>query len=441
MAHFAVDAAWDSLPEPVRREAARAWLNWVACAIGGARTATMDAAVRGSQSMQAHGDVPVLGRLERTSVTDAALLGCLSSSTHTYDDTHLATITHPTGPVASAALAVAAKLSAQGRPVQGAHLLAALAVGLELTCRTSCAIAGRSSKGWYMTGLSGGIGAAAAAGRLLGLDREQMEAAIGLAAAQGCGFRATHGSMAIAYVPGLAARNGVAAAYMAAGGFECSTHAVDGKYGLLDVLTGGTDAGPIRDGLGRRYEFLNNTYKPYPCGIVIHPTIDACLALYREDGVRPEDIIGVELRVHPDALNLTWRKLPDTVLDAQVSLFHWAAVVLARGAAGVAQGEIDCVMDSQVRGLQSNMHAEADPDLADNQAMVVVRLRNGKARERFTRNAIGSVTNPMTDAQLAGKFSELVTPVLGEAASARWLQACVAIEQAADAAEIAQQAH
>ncbi|HYG42227.1 MAG TPA: MmgE/PrpD family protein, partial [Bordetella sp.] len=303
------------------------------------------------------------------------------------------------------------------------------------------ALGPHSRKGWYMTGLSGGIGAAVAAGRLLGLSRGQLTAAIGLAAAQACGFRATHGSMAIAYVPGLAARNGVAAAYMAASDFECSTHAVDGRYGLLDVLTGTTDTAPIRDSLGLRYEFLNNTYKPYPCGIVIHPAIDACLALYREEGVRAEDIAGVDLRVHPDALNLTWRKLPETVLDAQVSLFHWTAVALARGAAGVEQGEIDCVMDSQVRALQSCTHAEADAGLADNQAVVTVRLRDGRVCERITRNAIGSITNPMTDAQLAGKFRALATPVLGEAASARWLKACLAVEGAVDVAEIARQAH
>src|SRR5690606_30973374 len=104
-----------------------------------------------------------------------------SSSAHTYDDTHLSTITHPTGPVASALLAVAGKLAGVGRPVTGRALLAALAVGMELECRTSCAISeSRASLGWYMTGLSGGIGAAAAVGRLLGLPHDRMVSAIGL---------------------------------------------------------------------------------------------------------------------------------------------------------------------------------------------------------------------------------------------------------------------
>ncbi|OWT53744.1 MmgE/PrpD family protein [Candidimonas nitroreducens] len=437
MAEFAVDLDWSNLPGTVRREAGRAWLNWVACAVGGARTATMDAAVRGIVAMESRGEVPLLARRECVGVSHAALLGCLSSSAHTYDDTHLATITHPTGPVAAALLAVAAKLARSGSPVPGRDLMAALVVGLELECRVSCAIkSGGASLGWYMTGLSGGIGAAAAVGRLLGLTAERMVYAIGLAAAQACGFRATHGSMAITYVPGLAARNGVEAAYMASADFACGSHAVDGQNGLLQVLTGATDAALIRQDLGTCYEFLNNTYKPYPCGIVIHPAIDACLHLAREQGVRHEDVLRMDLRVHPDALNLTWRKLPDNEFDAQVSLFHWAAAALVHGAAGIAQGQIACVTEPAVRALQERTQAAADAGLADNQAAVTVHLRDGRVLEQVTQSALGSLDHPMSDAQLAEKFRGLAAPVLGDPAAARLLEFCLAIEAAGDAADI-----
>ena len=110
-----------------------------------------------------------------------------------------------------------------------------------------------------MTGLSGGIGAAAAVGRLLGLSHEQMVYALGLAASQASGLRAAHGSMAITFVPGTAARDGVVAAYLAAANYSCSDIAIDGKNGLLQVLTGATDGSLISDELGSRYELLNNT--------------------------------------------------------------------------------------------------------------------------------------------------------------------------------------
>jgi 2-methylcitrate dehydratase PrpD len=437
MARFALGLDWASLPDAVRREAPRAWMNWVACAVGAARTSVMDAAVRGVLAMESVGEAGLLGRGESASVSNAALLNCLGSSAQTYDDTHLATITHPTGPVAAAALAVASKCAGVGSPVSGRGLLVALVAGLELECRVSCAIAaGGGRQGWYMTGLSGGIGAAAAAGLLLGLDHERMVWALGLAATQAGGLRATHGSMAITYVPGMAARNGVAAAYMASAGFDCGSIAVDGRNGLLQVLTGTTDAEPIRAELGTRYEFLNNTYKPYPCGIVIHPAIDACLDLARAQDVKDEEIDRVDMRVHPDALNLCWRKLPDNAMDAQVSLFHWTAATLVHRAAGLAQGDIACVLDPRVRALQERMHAEAVTAMADNEAEVSVCLKSGQVLTSHVRDATGSVTNPMTDEQLTEKFHGLVGPVLGEAGWRRLLQACLNLESTEDASAI-----
>lgn len=438
MADFVMQTQWHSLPDSVRREAARTWLNWVACTVGGSRMPSVEAAVRGLLLMGT-GSVPVLGRHESLSLPDAALIGSLSASAHTFDDTHLSTITHPTGPVASALLSCAYQLGEVGQPVSGEVLLTALAIGIELECRVSCAIAqGGANQGWYMTGLSGGIGAAAAVGYLLKLSREQLVYAIGLAAMQASGTRATHGSMAITFVPGIAARDGVVAAYMAAADFSCSPIAIDGRNGLLQVLTARQDASQIRDGLGTRFEMLNNTYKPYPCGIVIHPAIDACLHLVHRQQVRFQDIERIALKVHPDALNLCWRKLPESVLDAQVSLYHWIAACLVFGQAGVAQGEREAVMHADVRQLQTRAHAVADTTLGSNQAVVVVHLHDGQTREYKTEDVTGSVTNPMSDAQLNEKFLSLVSPVLGAKRAQVLLDKCLHMQSVNGVAEILQ---
>lgn len=436
MADFAASATWSALPEAVRREGVRAWVNWVGCTLGGSATPAMDAAVKGAHSMGS-GDFPLLGRTERVGFAWSALLNCLGSSAHTYDDTHLATITHPTGPVAAALLAAAHQMSASGKPVSGTRLLAALVVGIELQCRTGGALtAGGVHSGWFPTGLAGGIGAAAAVGNLLGLRPAQLVDAIGLAAAQSCGFRAVHGSMAITYVPGVAARNGLEAAYMAAAGFGCSAIALDGRNGLLQVVTGGTDAGAIREGLGSRFEVLNNTYKPYPCGIVIHPAIDACLWLAGKHTLAVDQIGRIDMRVHPDALNLTWRKLPLTALDAQVSLFHWTAAALVHSAAGIGQGSERCVQDPAVRALQERSFAVADPALANNQAVVTITLRSGAVIERFTENATGSISNPMSDEQVARKFRDQAIPVLGAQRADGLLEMCLNTPALADSAQV-----
>ena len=437
MAEFAQALAWDALPAGVRTEAVRAWTNWVACALGGSATSAMDAAAQGMLAMDSRGAVRVLGRGQRFGVADAALLGALASTSQTYDDTHLATTTHPTGPIASALLSVADKLSQEGQPVSGASMLGALIAGMELECRMSCAIlANGGSRGWFITGLSGGVGAAAAVGMVLGLTREQMVDAIGLAATHAGGMRATHGSMAMTYVPGMAARAGVASAYFAQAGFTCSAISIDGRNGLLQVLGNGSDTTAITQGLGDRFEMMNNTYKPYPCGIVIHPALDACLHLVGAHGLSHADIAHIDMRVNPNTLALTWRKLPVNVFEAQVSLFHWVAAAFVHGAIGIAQGEPDCVWDPRVRDLQERASAMADDAVADNQAHVSVTTRSGKTFSYFVENAIGSVTNPLSDAMIDAKFLGLAEPLIGAHAGARSLAACRSVAASSDVAEI-----
>lgn len=433
LAEFAHDMRWQDLPAAMQREAARAFLNWVGCAAGGARTESAEAAVRGLYAMSGPGTTPVLGRAERLQPADAALANCLASAADTFDDTHLSTITHPTGPVAAAILALA-----DGRRILGRDLLLALAIGVEIECRISAAITAPgsgSSQGWYITGVSGGIGAAAAAARILGATRGELLAALGLAASQAGGLRATHGSMAIAFVPGFAARNGLAAAHLAAAGFACGDAVIEGRNGLLPVLAPQAEPGAILRDLGTRFEMLGNAYKPYPCGIVIHPSIDACLEIAGRH-VAPEAIEAAELAVHADALALCWRKLPASPLEAQVSLFHWAAAALVRGAAGLEEGDSEAVADPRIRALQEVMQARVDPALRGGQARAEVRLRDGTVLRAEVAEATGSLERPMSDGQLAGKFRMLARRRLGEAQVESLLQACWHLPDSRDAGEI-----
>ncbi len=428
--------SWGTLPAQIQSESQRALLNYLGCAIGGAATHSTDVAVRGVKLLDTAKDTPVAGRTERCGLSNAALLGALSASAHTFDDTHLATITHPTAPVASACLATAYRLSRSGRPVSGATLLAAIAAGIELQCRISNAIraGGTADMGWYITGLSGGIGTAIAVGHLLGLDRDAFVSAIGLAATQACGLRATHGSMAIAYVPGLAARNGVDAAFLAHAGFKCSSIALDGRNGLLQVLASGADSAMITDRLGSHFELLNNAYKPYPCGIVIHPAIDGCLHLANQHPIASEEIDRIVVDVHPDAMALTWRRLPETELDAQVSLFHWVAAATVFRAAGLREGSLQAIQDARVRNLQDRIDVNIDPTLNENQGRVRIALKDGRSFKTEIKDAIGSISNPMTTETLIEKFRALANPVLGATRQEETLRLCMGMPNEADAA-------
>ncbi len=412
IAGFALSASFADLPGEVQRESVRTVVNWVGCALGGAPTPTVEAAIRGLQSYTSPGRCRVIGRRERFDAPGAAVINCLASAAHAFDDTHLATITHPTGPVISALLALA-----ETKPISGEDFLAALMIGMEIECRlstTMVAPGSGASGGWYITGVTGSIGAAAAVGRVLGLDARQMVSALGLAAAQSCGTRGTHASMACAYVPAIAAQAGFTAAMLAQAGFECGPAAVAGRNGVVEVIAPKADHAAICRDFGRHWDVRGNAYKPYPCGIVIHSAIDACLELVRRHRPDPDAIESVAFDVTPGALALCWRKLPDTELEAQVSLYHWLAATLVAGEATVAQAQLACIRDARVRDLQSRLTATADPALAIDQARATMRMRDGTTHSVGIEHGVGSLVKPMSDDELSAKFLSQARGVLAE---------------------------
>ncbi|HXF75980.1 MAG TPA: MmgE/PrpD family protein, partial [Methylomirabilota bacterium] len=240
-----------------------------------------------------------------------------------FDDTHLKTIIHPAGPVASAILALA-----EYRPVAGRDFQHALILGTEVECRIGNAVYPEHyDAGWHITGTAGVFGAAAAAGRLLGLNEQQMVWALGLAATQPVGLKEMFGTMTKSFHPGRAAQNGLTAALLAARGFTSSNQAIEAKAGWANTLSARRDYREITDRLGESWEIALNTYKPFACGIVIHPAIDGCTRLCNQYGLTLGQVDRVELGVHPLVLELTGKKAPATGLEGKFSVYFAAAVL------------------------------------------------------------------------------------------------------------------
>jgi 2-methylcitrate dehydratase PrpD len=324
IADYIVAARPGDLPEPVRREALRSFVNIVGCTLGGARHDVIGLADDVLSEFSGPPQATLLGRARRADVLHAALINCFGSSVHAFDDTHAQAVVHPSGPVAAAILAVSER-----KPIEGRQFLLAFGLGVEMVCRLSKAISVPPAKGafaWSQTGITAGIGAAVAAGKLLDLDPIRMRHAIGIALSQAAGFRGMFGSMCSSFMTAHGAQTGLRAAILAEKGFTSSEAALEGPYGFLDVFAEQPDAQALVEGLGTRFEILRNTYKPYPCGVVIHPIIDACLELRRTHSMEPADIATVSVRVGPKALALTDRRHPKDRLDARVSLYHWVAM-------------------------------------------------------------------------------------------------------------------
>lgn len=439
IADYMVAARPGDLPESVRREALRSFVNIVGCTLGGARHEVIGLADDVLSEFSGPPQATLLGRARRADVLHAALINCFGSSVHAFDDTHEQAVVHPSGPVAAAALAISERKS-----VAGAEFLLAFALGVEAVCRLSKAISVPPAKGafaWSQTGITAGIGAAVAAGKLLDLDSARMRNAIGIALSQASGFRAMFGSMCSSLMTAHGAQTGLRAAILAERGFTSSQTVLEAQYGYLDVFAQQADMQALAGDLGTRFEILRNTYKPYPCGIVIHPIIDACLELRRTHAIDPGDVAAVSVRVSPQALALTDRPHPKTNLDARVSLYHWVAVAFIRGTARIEDMDTStAVLEPTIVRFQEKIETVGDDAIAPDGAEVTVRLQNGRSLVSRIAHCVGSASRPMTDSDLEQKFTGLAEGVIGPLRTREVLDMSWGVERLSDVGALARAA-
>jgi 2-methylcitrate dehydratase PrpD len=405
--------------DAVDHEAHRTFYNWLGCAIGAARHEAADAAVAAVQMLDPSPQATVLGRSEMVDMASAALVNGITSHTFDFDDTHLKTIIHPAGPVASAVLALAEQRHASGRDV-----LDALVLGIDVACRVGNTMyPDHYDRGWHITGSTGMLGAAAGCARLLKLDEKQTAMALGIAASQPVGFREQFGTMTKPFHPGGAARAGLMSALLASRGFTASQRALEAPRGFVQVVSDKRAWNEVTDELGERFEISFNTYKPFACGIVIHPSIDACVQL-RGKGITPEQVERIELRVHSLVLELTGKKEPKDGLQGKFSVYHGCAVGLIYGRAGEDEFSDAVVTDPRVVELRGKVQAIVDDSIAEEAVRVAAVLKDGRRVDVRVDHAIGSLQNPLPDTQLEGKFTALVEPVLGAARAGEITRSC-----------------
>jgi 2-methylcitrate dehydratase PrpD len=409
LAEFVANHPSRGWSDAVEHEAHRTFLNWFGCAIGASQHEAMEAALAAMMELAPSPQASILGRREQVDMTSAALLNGISSHTFDFDDTHLKTIIHPAGPVASALLALAEKTGASGR-----ELIDAMVLGIDVSCRIgNMMYPDHYDRGWHITGSTGSIGAAAACARLMKLDAHKTQMAIGIAASQPIGMREQFGTMTKPFHPGAAARAGLTSALMAKHGYTASLRALEAARGYAQTVSTKNNWNEVTGELGRRFEISFNTYKPFACGIVIHPSIDAAVQLRNNHGIKAAEVERIELKVHSLVLELTGKKTPKDGLEAKFSVYHSAAAGLIFGEAGEHQYDDAIVNRPDVLDLRSRIVATVDDSIHEASVDATAICKDGRRVHLFIKHAIGSMENPMTDAHLEGKFDSLVKPVLG----------------------------
>lgn len=433
LAHYIVTAKYEDLPEKVRKEGIRTLLNWVGVAVGGSHHETVDIAVSALTPFSGPPQASLLGRHERFDIMNAAFINGVASHIFDYDDTHLKTIIHPAGPVASAILALS-----EMQPVSGKDFLNALVLGVETECRIGNAVyPNHYDVGWHITGTAGVFGSAAATGKLLGLNEQQMIWALGLAASQPVGLRESFGSMNKSFNPGRAAADGIFAALLASKNYTSSDGMIEAKRGWANAISTKQDYSEIIDGLGQRYEAALNTYKPFACGIVMHPAIDAAIQLRNENKLTADQIDHIEIKIHPLVLELTGKKTPHTGLEGKFSIYHAVAIAIVEGAGGEKQFSDRAVNDPTVVALRSKVIPVITPGIGTAQVDMTIVLQDGKSLHRYIEHAIGSLEVPMSDKALEVKFTDLADGILPAPVIRRAMDLCWNVETLSNAGDIA----
>jgi 2-methylcitrate dehydratase PrpD len=251
------------------------------------------------------------------------------------------------------------------------------------------------------------------------------------------GLRESFGSMNKSFNPGRAASSGIFAALLASKNYTSSDGMIEAKRGWANTISTKQDYREITEGLGQRYEAALNTYKPFACGIVLHPAIDAAIQLRGEQKFATDQVKRIELKVHPLVLELTGKKTPQEGLEGKFSIYHAVAVALIEGAGGEKQFSDRAVRDPAVVELRAKVIPVIDPAIKPEQVEMSIELGDGRVLRKRIEHAIGSLEKPMSDADLERKFTDLADGILPPPQTAKVMELCWKVESLSDAGEIA----
>lgn len=430
LAQFVAEHDFDQIPEPVLHAARRALVDHIGVTVAGS---TDDATRRARDAIsnnESDGGATVVGARMRVSAPYAAFLNAFASHVLDLDDVYNppGTTVHGSCSVWPAILAVADRRSVSGRDALGSF-----ALGFEVETRVGHA-AGQThyDVGWHVTGTSGHVGAAAAAARIMGLDKERVEYAIAAGATQAAGLRVMAGSDLKSMHPGKAAMDGVLAASLAEQRLTASPKALEGDFGYLAVMS--TEPAPDRISaeLGQTWNLTENGHKLYPSGSLTHPMIDGVIALVTENDVAPGDVTVIDVRVSPPAARFTDLLAPTTAMQAKFSLRHCAAAAVVFRRVGTHELAPDVLTRADVVELRDGVKVVADAALGKQDADIELTLASGRTLSTRVRGNRGTPAAPLDDDELAAKFRDLVEPVLGAERAERLLATCWHVDELPD---------
>lgn len=363
---------FDDLPTEAVAEAKLCLLDWLGVTLGGAGEPLTRILIEVTGRLGGKEQASIICHEDKTSMVNAALINGSASHALDFDDVHFQMMGHPTVPVMPALLALAEHRGSHGR-----DFLAAFVLGFEAECRIgSSVLPFHYQQGWHATSTIGRFGAAVACAKLLGLDANRMNYAVGLAGTQAAGLKQVFGTMAKPFHAGKAAADGLLSALLAEQGFTCSDDILAGDMGFCKVLSPDANPEMITQGFGENFTITNVIFKRHASCFETHPTIDAALDLRRN--VTLDEIEEVCIKAVPVALEIAGKPEPRTGLEGKFSLAYCAALALALGETGEDRFTDAYVLSEPLVGIRKKIKVVGDDELGLTQAEITVRMRDGR---------------------------------------------------------------
>jgi 2-methylcitrate dehydratase PrpD len=438
---------FEDLPEPVVEATKLRVMDAMGLSLAGAETPFGKSVRAAAVALSPPGECRLLGTGDKVGVTSAAFGNGAFSQALEFDDTHNESIVHMSSPAVAAALALA-----ETAPVTGRELIAAVAIGNEISCRVGSVASGQFHKrGFHPTGLFATFGSAYLASKLLGLDARQMAQAAGICGSFASGLLQcwVDGTQTKFLHPGWAAQSGITAAVLAREGTTGPAEVFEGRFGLfashLQDMTGKlADFGRISDALGTHWESSNSSFKPFPAAHVLHPYISAILRVKHQHGVRAADVEEIECPVTEFIVGIvcepTHEKFaPASDSHGRVSLQYSVAEALVHGSLGKNAYRPESLRNPEILALARRVRYRIDPEYPGPgrfKGEVRVRLKDGRTLHELEEYNRGSAENPMSYEEIRAKFDENASGFLSAVRREKLARCIMALETLGDASEL-----
>ena len=397
---FCADLKFNDLPTNVIEEAKRGVLDWLGCAIASSDNPRIGAFIKTLSEFSSKSGSSVIGQKGEFGPLEAALVNGQMGHFYDYDDTHMGgVVLHTSSPVLAAIFGLG-----ENKRKTGQDIILAYALGFEAGVRVGRTAPSHHDGGWHLTGTLGTIAAGVASASLLKLDAEKTTFALGLSATQAAGMQQNRGTMSKSFHAGRAASNGILAALMASSGYDSSDEIVEGRRGFSKIYSDTQNYDLLTRDLGTDWTILTNGYKPYACGIVQHPLIDAMITASKNTNIPHDEIESVDALIHPHTITITGVEEPETGLKSKFSLKHSAAVGYIDRYAGLSQYSDARAVAADVTSLRRKINPIPKDDFQKDQCEVRVKYKNGDIETVAIEHAVGTTKNPLSSDFLIEKF-------------------------------------